>query len=788
VGTRIGIFRYYPIKEKFRLVCGTEGEVTSIHKDATGMLWFISANTLTRFSETQNEKTRFTLKETSPTCICSTPKGEMYIGTSDGLIAEYKGGSFVYFNLFKNSKESAPKWIERLYPTTNNKIMVGLANYGIKSFDCIKKSYEDVIIDEKNTKGIYARDFLQVSNGKIWIATESGIFVHDNANGTNTKVSNEKGNGYSLSDNAVYTLCLDKEGGIWAGTYSGGINYFNPKYSLFTKYFPQSSSKNRISGNVVREICPDKFGNIWIGTEDAGLNKLELKNNSITTFSSSIKEYAVSYPNIHGLLAIGKKLLIGTFEHGLDIMDIPSGVIEKHFPNSGSKNKLRSQFIVTLFQSKDSTIYVGTRSGLYNFSLETGEFTSICPLLQNSFIHTLTEDVNGKIWIGTMGNGLFTYNPKNKTIFSLSKNLSSLKNPGTQWITTVFQSKDRSVWIGTEGCGLIKQNSNNSLESYSINEDFPGATIYKILEDDLQNLWITTSGGLVHFNPKEKKILGIYTTSNGLLSNQFNYNSGYKGNNGTMYFGSVKGMVSFNPKEVQNDNFVPPIYISGITTGRTKIQLSPSQKAFPFDPNVKLNSEESTFSIEFAALSFVSPEMMHYRYRMKGLNDKWIYTSLPKAFFTSLPKGTYEFEVEVASENGKWIGNVSHLNVKVFPPFWQSNFAYTIYVLLMLTLIFFIIRSYRTVKLERIRRIAEHENFEREKESYHNKLSFLTSIAHEIRTPLTLIKAPLEKILKQVDELPNIQKYLFTMQRNTDRMITLSEELLDFRKTEIEAY
>lgn len=792
VGTRIGVYKYHPLTERFSEVLRTTQEVTDIQQDDRHNLWMVCGNRLIRFNVLSHQKKIYTeLSHPNVTSVCIDSEGTVYAGTADGYIEKLsEPGNCTVYNLFEKEPVNYSKWIERLYITKNNKIIAGTSNFGVKYFDPGTGASKNILTKNKEHNGIYVRDFVQVSDSVIWIGTESGIFIYNIHSNTYTNLANETGNNYSLSDNAVYTLCIDREGGIWAGTYSGGINYYHPQYSVFTKYFPQAGKPGMLSGNVVREICPDHLGNLWIGTEDAGLNKLNLGTNLITHYTSSGSRQDVSYPNIHGLLPIGEKLLIGTFEHGLDIMDIPSGKVVHHYPDGKSGNNLRSRFIVTLLRAHNGVIYAGTRMGLYTFNLQTGEFGNVDTSLSDRFIHTLWQDDKGNLWIGTMGSGLFIFSPQTNILRSLSDKFKQLNNAGTQWITTIFQDREHTFWIGTEGSGLIKYNLNkDSFEDYSSDYGFPGTTVYKILEDDRKTLWITTSGGLVHFDPGKKKIIKIYTTANGLLSDQFNYNSGYKDTSGRMYFGSVKGMISFNPQEIISSRYQPPIYITEITTGKEKISLSSQKRSLIYDSSkVILNHDQSTFSIQFAALSYIAPEMTKYRYMMEGLDNQWTTTSGQKISFTALPPGTYEFKVQAVMEDGNRSGYTAHVTIQIRPPFWQSQTAYLLYTLLGTALLFFIVRNYHIVTTEKNKRKFEQAAYEKEKEMYHNKLDFLTNVAHEIRTPLTLIKAPLEKILRQADALPDIRKYLFTMQRNTDRMIDLSDELLDFKKTEVGSY
>lgn len=780
VGTRIGIYKFEPVTEKFVRVVKTNSEVTDIKKDANGVLWAICNKRLVVYDE--RSKTSFSYEianHPSVTSVCIAPDRSLWVATSDGFIAKWNGGSrFTAYDLFKDEPHAASRWIEKAFAAKDGKILVGTANSGAKVFEPGTGKYKNIITR------IYVRDFIQKSDSEIWIATESGIFIYDNITGRTTNLVQQYSDPYSLSDNAVYTLCLDTEGGIWAGTYSGGVNYFHPQYATFEKFFP-NHGKASLSGNVVREICPDNRGNLWIGTEDAGLNKLDLKNNTISVYSRK----DISYPNIHGLLTVGEKLLIGTFEHGLDVMDLKTERVVAHCPTGNKSDTLRSDFIVVLYRTKNGTIYAGTRLGLYTFDLRTLSFHLVSPLLANCYIHCMLEDESGVLWIGTTGNGLYKYDLKGNKLDAVRSGFDSRQDAGTLWVTTIFQDSQSNIWVGTEGIGLFRYDrEGNSFSNYSIKYGFPGNTIYKILEDDKRDLWVSTPKGLVNFDPSAKKIIKIYTSANGLLSDQFNYNSGYKDSSGRMYFGSVKGMISFNPKDLLTSNFSPPVYITSIIADGKKLSLAEQgNKSLLYASGITLNHRQSSFSVEFAALSYVSPEMTGYKYIMEGADSKW--SSIPanqKVYFTNLPPGHYTFKVQAV--NGKEDGNMAQMAIEILPTFWESLPAKVLYVLVAVAVVFTLIRNYHSMMTEKNRRKVEHIEHEKEKEMYKVKMDFLTTVAHEIRTPLTLIRAPLEKITQQIDSLPHIRKHLLTMQRNTERMITLSEELLNFQKAEVNGF
>ncbi|MCM5528248.1 two-component regulator propeller domain-containing protein [Parasegetibacter sp. NRK P23] len=794
-GTRNGVYKYLPATEQFRHVYKSGTEVKDMCKDRSGNLWMVAGRSLIRFHE-QTVQTKLYSGKTveSPTAVCIDTQGIVWVGTAQGLLLQYlpEKDTFLSYNLFPGKTYAYPKWIEKIYAGSGPFIMVGTSNYGVKQFHSIQRTHKDVLTYNAEGNEIFARDFLQTAQDEYWVATESGLFLLNTVSGKTTQLRKQYGNPFSLPDNAVYTLLKDKEGGIWAGTYFGGAAYYAKPYALFEKFFPLPEA-GAIHGNAVREICEDRFGNIWIGTEDAGLNRFDPRKGTFTSYHLTGSDVGISYPNIHGLLARKNELWVGTFEHGLDIMDIYSGKVIRHFPEGKEGEQLKSSFIVVIHETRSGEIFIGTRQGLYRF-LESGQqFEAVKQVAENAFIHSITEDKHGVLWIGTLGNGLFRYDPvNNETINYLHHAKQKKSLPGNS-VTTGFQASDGTLWFGTEGGGLCRFNEKDqSFTTITTKEGLPGNTIFRILEDERRNLWITTSNGLVRFQPGTGAIQ-VYTTFNGLLSNQFNYNSGYRDASGQIYLGTAKGLIRFRPASFTNNQYFPPVHITGLYINNkepsSNLVALPLQKANVHTSEVVLSYDESSFSIDFAAPAFTAPEMTGYKYILEGLDKDWTYLkSNRKVYFTNLRPGRYVFKVQAANSEGLWGKDTATLQILIQPPWWESNWAFTAYFLIAALIVYLLFRNYQQRMHEKTERKIELMEHEKEKELYQTKINFFTDVAHEIRTPLTLIRAPMEKIMKKAGESIEWGQQLKIMQRNTDRLLELTGQLLDFRRVETNAF
>ncbi|WPU92131.1 two-component regulator propeller domain-containing protein [Mucilaginibacter sabulilitoris] len=794
IGNDLGIDRYDPKTESFVHINPLNKDaVRCIVIDNNNNCWFVGGPALMKYDGKSGKITNFRSFQHFDVTSIAINNGTVWVSSTTGTLEKLDTltHSFTSYSMFKNSKWVASNFIEKIYGAGDNKIFVGTTNQGFKEFDCATGNYRDLLTYNPDKTEVYVRDFVKYSDKEYWIATESGVFIYNVQKGTFLNLKKNYHDPYSISDNAIYALYKDAEGGIWAGTYFGGVNYYPKQYSTFNKFYP-ASDKSGLQGNVVREICKDQYGNLWMGTEDNGLNKLSPDKQTWTHYYPGVKN-GISNTNIHGLLANGNELFIGTFERGLDIMDIPTGKVIRYYVSGKAKNMLKSNFIITFLKTRSGIILVGTTHGLYRYNTGTKDFTLVNGVPLYDFIYCMTEDHNGKIWVGTVHDGIYTYDPIKDTGSKLNATFDITKALNNSSVNGAFEDSDHKMWFATEGFGLLNYDpEKKTYKFYDLNNGFPSNYIFRILEDDNKNLWVSTTRGLVSLNITSKNIK-VYTKASGLLSDQFNYNSAFKDTDGTMYFGCVKGMVSFNPAQFKKNASVSPVYITGFQVHNQEISVNSSDsllhKSIICTKQIKLDHNQSSFSIDFAALSYSSPEMSQYKYMMKGLDKGW--TSLKtnrKVYFTQLLPGHYTFIVKAANYSGIWADKETRLDIIITPPFWESIWAYIAYALLLLFTVYYLLRQYHIRTRDKNKRLIEILENDKEKQIYNAKIEFFTNVAHEIRTPLTLIKGPMEKVIKRAGSVPDIQNNLKIMEKNTDRLLDLTNQLLDFRKTETNGF
>lgn len=792
VGTERGLYRYNEEKENFSLLNNSlPSYIQGIGNDGHGNLWFISKFRLFKYEAAGEKITEYPFNNNDDyyTAVCGDTTGNIWVASGRGRLGLFNeaGAEFTWYLLFAHSRPPVSTYVEKIFDSGEGFLLIGTSNQGVKQFDLATRTYSDILTYNEDGTEIFVRDFIKSARNEYWVGTESGIYIYNTRTHGAINLKKNYNNPYSLTDNAIYSLSRDREGGLWIGTYFGGVNYYANQHLMFEKYFPQTGQQ-AISGNAVREIVQDNAGNLWIGTEDAGLNKFDPRTGRFVHYLPGRSPYSIAHTNIHGLLIDGNVLWIGTFEHGLDKMDLRTGKVIRHYVAGADANSLKSNFIYSLYKTRDGQLYVATSNGFYRYNRDKDNFQLLDFLPFNTFYSAVLEDHQGTLWIATFNAGLFFYNPAKK-VYGHFRVLSHGEDALVKTrITRLYEDRHYNTWISTEN-GLYRFNQQQgSLTTYTDKNGLPGNLIYNTLEDKQGNLYITTSKGLVRYDVNQGTF-HIFTQANGLLTDQFNYNSGFIDSLGKMYVGSVKGMIAFQPDGFQPDNYTPPVYFTGFQIFNKEAAInnqgSPLNKSIVLTKKITLPYNQATFSIEFSALSFSSPGNVQYAYQMRGIDNAWNHIGTNnRIYFTNLPPNTYQLSVRSGSGNNRWSNNIVSMYIEILPPWYKSTLAYLLYVALLLLAAYLVFRYYHNRQLAKQQRKMELFEIKKEKEFYQSKMDFFTKIAHEIRTPLTLIRAPMEKMLGQAAMLPRFEKYLQAMNRNTERLLTLTNQLLDFRKIE----
>lgn len=795
IGTGNGVYLYSPLYETFsRLDLKTakgemvRGAVRDMRKDKEGNIWLaVFEEGIYRISVTK-ELELFSLGKTATQRTIGVRKiefdnaGNVWLATHQQGIYSFDPvrKEFRQYLVDEDSRNAANNDINDLYLINGETLLVGTANKGVLGFNLTTCTFTSLLETGIDGKPLYIRRIFRSEKGELWIGTEKGIYIYNLQTKNVVNLQQIYNDPYSISDNAIHSVFQDREGGIWVGTFFGGVNYFIESHAQFEKYYPVNG-ENTISGKSISEFCQDNQQHIWIGTEDAGLNKFDPVTHR---FSSGF----VPATNIHALMADGDDLWIGSFSDGLYIMNLKSNRL-RSYKNTADPNSLNSNHIYSIYKDYSGIIWVGTMMGLHTYNPATDNFNRIQEHEINRQVNDILEDYKGLLWFATIGKGLFRYDRFNKE-WKHYISVAEEDNMAGRTIVCMLQNSRNQLWIGTEGAGLCMYNpqTDSFTNFFTTKDGLPNDVIYQLVEDVQGNIWGSTNKGLFKLD-MEKLEITVYNHANGLLGDQFNYKSGFRAKDGKIYFGGVKGFVAFMPYNFWPNNVAPPIVINSFQISNREVSAGAEGSQLKYSithtEEIEIPYSVSTFSLGFAALSYVSPQGNTYAYQLEGRDKDWIYTNqLHKVTYSDLSPGNYIFKVKASNSDGLWNEESANLRINILPPFYRTVWAYTSYTIIIFTLLFLLIRYYINKVNNKNRQTMEAMEARKEKELYNAKIEFFTHVTHEIRTPLSLIKSPLEEVIKHVDPQDKNWENLTIIQRNTNRLLKLVNELLDFRKTE----
>lgn len=669
-----------------------------------------------------------------------------------------------------------------------NQLLIASSTKGIISVNTVNMTHRVLLDEDAYGEPIFARCLARIDPQTIWIGSESGLYIYNTETGEVNNLRHNRYIPYSLSDNAIYSIYKDREGGIWIGSFFGGVDYYSNQYNQFELFYPVAQD-NGMKGSRVREFCSAPDGKIWIGTEDNGLNLFDPVRNEFLPLPSVLQSL---YTNIHALYADGDYLWIGTFSKGLNRYNLKTGELVTYIQSDAS-NSISHNSTFAIHKDRQNTLWIGNLSGLNIYNYNEDNFTRI-EEFQGIYIQDIFEDTDGKIWVSTFTKGLYRYDPATREWDVFLYDPSGARNTLYNKLTSVFEDSRKRLWVTTEGGGFYRfDKQTEEFITFNSAKGLPNDVVYQIVEDDNANLWLSTNSGLVCYNPLSGTFRN-YTVDNGLKTNQFNYKSSYKASDGTIYFGSTDGFVRFNPSAFSETKLDVPIVFTELFVKNERV--SPADERSLLKGSILYTNElilpysKNSFRLEYAVLNYSNLNANNILYKLEGFDKEWIRVKDKQdIIYSNLMPGKYRLIVKLnGDEENENAGNIKTLAIQIRPPFWLSGWAYLIYFLLLTFSIILLFRvlNMREQRVQRRKmRIFESE---KERELYRSKIDFFTNVAHEIRTPLSLIKAPLDHVIMTEQVSDNVKENLQIMSKNTDRLLNLTNQLLDFRKTESDAY
>ena len=783
IGTDRGIYKYDPHADRISFVDLTPDDgmmpnnwVQDISGDRRGNVWALLPDEgvylynnggIRHFVFADSSK----FKKVYPTDICVSDDGNVWVTVSSDGLYRYKPetGNFVKVKATEDTPSiSDSNLFCAICETTAGSLIVGTNNGTIYEYDPSNETFLELPFS--GSGNIYLRDILCFDD-ELWVGTQAGMYVLNLVNGEEEYICENPLNPFSLSDNTIYHIYRDNNGGAWIGTIFGGVSYMPRRKFAFTNY----GIKDGLSGRLVLGVSSDRKGRIWIGTETAGINTIDPSTGRVSSpsYHNKADKIVLSMTSYDGAI-------YSSFSRsGLYRIDPESRSESKIFPLGGEIDENVYSYLI----DSDGDEWVGLSFALYRRRHGEQTFQHMTETGYD-WIYCIHEASDGTIWLGTMGNGIWRHNKANGQFkaYTYDQNSSNPNGLRSNSINSIVEDSDGRLWFSTDRGGLSRYDKEtDSFVTYGIREGLPDDVVYSVVEDRGKNLWFGTNKGLVRFTPADSKIR-VFNRSDGLPFDQFNYKSATITPDGTIYMGGSNGVVAFKPDDYKELNSPLPIYFTGISVLNQDVR--PDKDSFLkenilFAEKLKLGYDESTFT-----LSIASPEYRHLgktqlSYRLLPVNDEWIAMTDNKISFNNLAPGKYTLEIRAESESNT---ASRMLSIEITPPWWQSSWAYILYMLIVAVIVTMWFRWYRIRKERELR--AHEKSLEdiKDKELYRSKVSFFTEIAHEIRTPLSLIDLPLEAMEELNIDDPQFRKYLSVTRKNTNRLLDLTGQLLDFQK------
>lgn len=615
------------------------------------------------------------------------------------------------------------------------------------------------------------------SNKYILIASDDGLVQYDIQNRSWSMLSEVNDPSRSTNERFVYGIAGDNEGGIWVTTFYGGVSYL-PSTSVEERFRAYSARQGGLRGNVVGRFFEDQQHRIWIATDDAGLDCFNPQTNSFVSYPGKA---AMGKYNVHALFANGNDLWVGTYGNGVIRMNMATGA-QLIFQTDGMASGSNAYCI---YRDRKNRLWAASMDGASLFDEGQQKFSKIKSF--KSLTIDIKEDPQGNVWFATQGGGLWRLDKNNAW-----KQYKHVENDSTSLVSDQVNCLvigEKGQLYAATGDGLCEFLPSKGIFR-RISIDAPSLDFASIVISQ-GVMWISTSKGIVKYTPGEP--VQLFNKYDGLTCDQFMPNAGLLASDGRIYFGSTRGFNCFYPYLVKINQVAPPVAITSVELFGQPIEAGSDQleKSLSHAAELNLSHNENTINISFAALSYVSPEKNQYAYKLEGIDKDWVYTHEHRANYTNLPAGTYTFLVKATNNDGVWSKNEARLQIVVHPPFWWSLPAKILYLLLIGYAIYWFMQS--RLKREKRRHQEELDQLERkqDQEMRDARLQFFTMIAHEIRTPVTLIIGPLESLKehwKQVSgkltDGETITQTLSVIDRNAQRLLLLVNQLLDFNKVQ----
>lgn len=729
-------------------------------------------------------------KDITLSCLHLDEKKNLWMGTTSNGV----------FCLTDNKSLSQPITrgnITSIYQDSAKELWIGSWEEGLHHI-LTDGTIENLRHDPRNPNSLcsnFVRSCSEDNAGNLWIGTFNGLNRYDKSTGRFHLYTANDNTPDGLTHSSIWCIVKDGQGTLWLGTYFGGVNYFNPEYEIYTRYKMADTEKEGLSSPIVGRMTEDKDGNLWICTEGGGVNVYDRKNNTYRWYRHEEGRNSISHNNVKAIYydQPNEIMWIGTHLGGLNRLDLRTNRFTAYRMKAGDVTTLPSDIVrdIVPYQGK---LVIATQNGVCLFDPATGTCQQLFKDTKEGrkivMASSLCFDKDGTLWIAGAGEGVYSYRFDSNKLINYPHNPADPHSLSNNNVNNIMQDSNGNLWFSTSGSGLDRyRKKTDDFENFDVHKDgLSSDCIYEVFESSIEkdHLLLITNQGFSLFDYPQKKFHN-YGIENGFPLTAVNENALYVTNDGEVFLGGVQGMVSFWEK---NLNFTPKSY--NITLSRLLVngkEIIPGdetgilQQSICHTPQIELQANQSMFSIEYATSNFIPANRDEIVYRLEGFSNEWNHAYRRQQTlitYTNLNPGKYTLVIKSFRNDIQ----EARLLINVLPPWYKTWWAYLIFTIITICLLWYLILNYNSrIKLRESLKYEKKHNEDIEALNQ-SKLRFFTNISHEFRTPLTLIVGQVETLLQVQTFTPHIYNKVLGIYKNSLQLRELITELLDFRKQE----